>query len=99
MNPFGGLRRRLPQRSPRASLPGQVTQLRVQSSLGPGCREELGPASGAAAGAADRGRRPREAGPPKRLGLLRGQRQIQVQPFSHFWKKSLPRSSKGVSGP
>lgn len=39
-----------------------------------------------------------EAGPPKRLGLLRGQRQIQVQPFSHFWKKSLPRSSKGVSG-
>lgn len=25
MNPFGGLRRRLPQRSPRASLPGRVT--------------------------------------------------------------------------
>lgn len=51
---------------------------------------------GAAAGAADRGRRPQEAGPPNPLGL-QGQRQVQVQPFSHFWKKSLPRSSKGVS--
>lgn len=46
---------------------------------------------------ADRRRSPQEADPPDPL-RLRGQRQIQVQPFSHFLKKSLPRNSKGVSG-
>ena len=42
---FGGLRCRLPRRNQRASLPSRVTRLRVQSSPGPGCREELGPVS------------------------------------------------------